>query len=147
MTSSVNMIDVAAALLGRNDSPPQQNTPLEWAQQQRAIREAATPRLIAGITPSHDDKLRAAAKAGVVAWLASLPAERLLHPFYMSEIQGGVAYCLALRGLKNTRLAPATISAALWSLGFARKRLHGTSRPQCRFWLHPAAHQTTTVKK
>lgn len=116
----------------------------EQAERERQHREAQDAILLSAFLPYDHNKLVSAAKTAIEQWLPTLPPHRLMQPFYCEEIRLAVAHVLAAQGRKNTRLAPNTIGRALWQLGFTKHRAHGSTRPQTRFWLHPAARQTTT---
>lgn len=105
----------------------------------RKKREAEDATLLSGFMPYTTPKLVEAAKTALEQWLATLPPHRLLQPFYMAELQAIVAHWLAVQGRKKTKLSGHTIALALWSLGFAKRRDSGTTRPQTRYWIHPAA--------
>jgi hypothetical protein len=141
--SKPTMLDIVRKKLGMVEPVADPtNNPFVQARQRREAEDAT---LLSGFMPYHTPKLVDAAKTTLSDWLATLPPHRLLHPFYMSEMQAIVAHRLAAQGKKKTKLSAHTIALALWSLGFQKRRDSGTTRPQTRYWLHPAAvaHQRT----
>lgn len=113
--------------------------PLYDADADRQQRQAQDNRLLTRFLPNNDAKVITAAKDAIEHWLAGLHHARLIQPFFIDEIKLAAAHVLAARGFKNTMLPPVVLGKALWQLGFIKGRMHGTSRPQTRFWLHPAA--------
>lgn len=87
------------------------------------------------------------ARTVLVPWLESLPLARLQHPFYMAELRSVVRQSLTAAGIKHSSFTGATIAHVLYELGFARAREHGSTRPQTRFWLHPAAQAAQSNKR
>lgn len=113
--------------------------PIYDAEADRQQRQANDTRLLTRFLPNNDDKVITAAKDAIEHWLAGLHHARLIQPFFIDEIKLAAAHVLAARGFKNTMLPPVVLSKALWQLGFIKGRLHGSTRPQTRYWLHPAA--------
>lgn len=142
--SKPTMMDIVRKKLGMVEPVADPtNNPLVLARQQREAEDAA---LLSGFMPYTTPKLVDAAKTTLAEWLATLPPHRLMQPFYMSEMQAIVAHRLAAQGKKKTKLSAHTIALALWSLGFQKRRDSGTTRPQTRYWLHPAANGKKQAK-
>lgn len=122
--------------MNRPDDTDARVAQMEFDRQQR---QAQDNRLLTRFLPNNDDRVITAAKDAIEHWLAGLHHARLIQPFFIDEIKLAAAHVLAARGFKNTMLPPVVLSKALWQLGFIKGRMHGTTRPQTRYWLHPAA--------
>lgn len=138
-TKPQSMMAHVTQKLGMRDYRAEHAQQVEQLERERQQREHDDAKLLSGFLPFGHNKLVTAAKTAIEQWLPTLPPHRLGQPFYVEEIRLVVAHTLAAQGRKNTRLAPNTIGRAMWQLGFTKHRAHGSTRPQTRYWLHPAA--------